>query len=219
MKYTTYQEEDQIISRTDYINERNKVNKSDDNESINTTILRILLFDSKNNNFEDENILIGREQNKDIYCICIRNQNLNEIYLEKKGNRNGVIYKTFVLITREECEKILTGEIEWLKNHEIQIFNDLYLQITINQLIPKTIVDYKREIHKLNDKSFVVFDKSIKTARVEGLNFFDSKLVLVEKLSKGSIILRYKQELVIPSVVSSILALSESFKTKLAFSI
>ena len=67
------------------------------------------------------------------------------MYLEKKYQQNGVFFKTCEEVTEAECRNILDGKVEWMKNHKKQIFQDFYLQYTLNKIEPWHITEYERD--------------------------------------------------------------------------
>ncbi|MBQ3055094.1 MAG: polyphosphate polymerase domain-containing protein [Oscillospiraceae bacterium] len=67
------------------------------------------------------------------------------IRLEKKSKINGLCSKESCRMTAEECQKILTGEIEFLKSSESELMNEFYAKMKYQLLRPTCIVAYTRE--------------------------------------------------------------------------
>lgn len=67
------------------------------------------------------------------------------IRLEKKSKINGLCNKVSCRITAEECQRIVDGDIEFMKNSEYELMRELYSKMKYQLLRPKCIVAYTRE--------------------------------------------------------------------------
>ena len=67
------------------------------------------------------------------------------IRLEKKSKINGLCNKVTCRITAEECQKIIDGDIEFMKDSEFELMRELYSKMKYQLLRPKCIVAYTRE--------------------------------------------------------------------------
>lgn len=67
------------------------------------------------------------------------------IRLEKKSKINGLCNKVSCRITAEDCQRIIDGDIEFMKNSEVELVRELYLKMKYQLLRPKCIVAYTRE--------------------------------------------------------------------------
>ena len=67
------------------------------------------------------------------------------IRLEKKSKINGLCNKVTCRITAEECQKIIDGDIEFMKDSEFVLMQELYSKMKYQLLRPKCIVAYTRE--------------------------------------------------------------------------
>ena len=67
------------------------------------------------------------------------------IRLEKKSKINGLCNKVTCRITAEECQKIIYGDIEFMKDSEFELMRELYSKMKYQLLRPKCIVAYTRE--------------------------------------------------------------------------
>ncbi len=67
------------------------------------------------------------------------------IRLEKKSKINGLCNKQSVPITKEECQKIIDGDIDFLLSSNEELFRELYAKMHFQLLRPKCIVAYTRE--------------------------------------------------------------------------
>ncbi len=77
----------------------------------------------------------------------LRYYNLDPGYirLEKKSKINRLTDKQSCPITKEECERILTGDIAFLASSGQELMRELYAKIRLYGLAPKSVVDYTRK--------------------------------------------------------------------------
>ena len=67
------------------------------------------------------------------------------IRLEKKSKINGLCNKVSCRITAEECQRIIDGDIEFMKDSQYELLRELYAKMKYQLLRPKCIVAYTRE--------------------------------------------------------------------------
>ena len=67
------------------------------------------------------------------------------IRLEKKSKINGLCNKVTCRISAEKCQKIIDGDIEFMKDSEHELMRELYSKMKYQLLRPKCIVAYTRE--------------------------------------------------------------------------
>lgn len=67
------------------------------------------------------------------------------IKLEKKSKINGLCNKESVVITAEECQKIIDGDIDFLLESNNNLMRELYAKMHYQLLRPRCIVAYRRE--------------------------------------------------------------------------
>jgi len=67
------------------------------------------------------------------------------IHLEKKSKVNGLGTKYSANLTREQAQKIVDGDIDWMLNDPQPLVQELYCKMRYQGMRPRTIVDYTRE--------------------------------------------------------------------------
>ena len=67
------------------------------------------------------------------------------IRLEKKSKINGLCNKQNCRITKDECQRIIDGDFEFLLHSEHELLRELYAKMKYQLLRPKCIVAYTRE--------------------------------------------------------------------------
>lgn len=153
---------------------------------------------------------------RDKFRIRFYNDNHDFIRLEKKSKMNGLCLKDSEQITKEECLKIINGDIEFLKDSGKYLFEDLYAEMKGNILKPKTIVDYKREayIYPIGNVR-ITFDKSIRTG-LNCINLFDNKLPTIESINNKVIVLEVKFDEFMPQIIHDIVQVRERRPTSIS---
>ena len=110
------------------------------------------------------------------YRIRIYNNNDKFIKLERKKKFGSYIYKESAPLTREEVEKILNGEYEFLLRSQYPLCQEFYVECTCNMMRPKTIVDYDRVPWIMDEGTVrITFDMDVRAA-VGSYDIFDSTL-------------------------------------------
>lgn len=105
-------------------------------------VIRSLYFD----NYRDKALFekVDGTAPRAKYRIRIYNGSDNVINLEKKIKTRDLIRKVQVRLTRDECDRIISGDIDWMLGDARELVTELYLQIRENVLRPKTLVEYTR---------------------------------------------------------------------------
>ena len=170
--------------------------------------IRSLYFDDMKNTalFEKQAGVLTRKK----YRIRIYNINSDVIKLEKKGRVGQFIHKESATLSKEEFDKIVVGDIDFLKNKKNKLLTEFYIDMTINRYKPEVIVDYVREayIHKLNNIR-ITFDKFLKTGLYE-TDIFDKNIPTVDVIEEPKMILEIKYDHFLPDFIRSILQISSS---------
>lgn len=100
--------------------------------------------------FDDLRDKVLREKLDGVSCrekfrIRYYNDDLSMIRLEKKTKKGGLGSKESVLLTAEEAQSLVDGNLDWMPHSGRPLVVELYRKMTAEGLQPKTIVDYTRE--------------------------------------------------------------------------
>ena len=161
--------------------------------------IRSLYFD----NFNDKALMekISGFNNREKFRIRFYNHNHSFIRLEKKSKSNGLCYKSSAPLTKEECEKILNGDIEFLKDSSKDVLKEFYCKLKYQCLKPKTIVDYTREAYIFNTGNVrITFDTNIKSG-LYSTNIFNPELPTLGLVNENPIILEVKYDNFLPDII------------------
>lgn len=139
--------------------------------------------------------------NREKFRIRYYNDNLDFIKLEKKSKINGLCLKVSASISKEECQKILDGDIEFLRESPKKLFNELYVKIKNQLLRPKTIVDYMREAYIWNIGNVrITFDKRIKSGMMSN-DFLNQDVVTADVIPDNMMVLEVKWDEYLPGII------------------
>lgn len=176
----------------------------DNGDENNSYHIRSLYFDDK-----DEKALVDKmagveERNK--FRIRIYNFSDEIIRLEKKIKRGQYIAKKSMTLTRREYEAILAGRPEFLLRRKEDLAREMFLEMRLNQLRPRVVVDYMREAYVMPYESVrITFDKELKSGRPTG-SIFDRSLPVIPIADADTMILEVKFNRYLPDYVRGVLA-------------
>ena len=105
--------------------------------------IRSLYFDNSDDKALREKIDGVNMREK--FRIRLYNCDSSVIHLEKKSKRNGLGTKYSALLTAEQAQKIVDGDIDWMLRSDHPLIQELYCKMRYQEMRPKTIVDYTRE--------------------------------------------------------------------------
>lgn len=173
-------------------------------------LIRSLYFDTP-----DDKALIEKitgVDNREKFRLRFYNHDTNFVRLEKKSKINGFTNKISSPISKNQCELIQKGEIEWLYTSGNKLFMELYSKIVHQRLMPTTVVDYEREAYIYKPGNVrVTIDSSIRTG-LRSTNFFDKNLPTIEALDNNLSVLEVKYDNFLPEVIGDIVQIGERHK-------
>ncbi len=196
------------INYSDYIILRNRlriVMKPDSNVRPDGTYrIRSLYFDNADDKVLREKI--NGFDNREKFRIRYYNQDYDFIRLEKKSKIHGLCSKESVQLTRKQCEDILEGNLQWMKESNIPLLVDLYTKMQYQQLKPKVLVDYIREpfIYEPGNVR-VTLDSEIRSG-LYNKNLFDEESLSI-MVPDNQIILEVKYDEFLPEIIENMVQL------------
>ena len=152
MKYLTYYENDEIISTKDYKEAVAKLRMKNRKDTVQKYILHKYAFSFCLPDVEDSSQ----------YYLCKKKSDSLQVYLEKKSVQGNLVCKQREEISEQEGEQILRGEIQWMKEDEMTLVRDFYLQSTLNELRYSHMMEFVREVYHYDKQDYVVFDKAVR---------------------------------------------------------
>ena len=95
------------------------------------------------------------------FRIRYYNGDTSYIVLEKKSKFGGLTSKSDCVISADEAQRTVDGDIEWMKERGDPLCTELYVKMIYERLAPKTIVDYTRRayvFHAGNVRATIDYD-------------------------------------------------------------
>lgn len=176
--------------------------------------IRSLYFENYDNKVLKEKI--NGVNHREKFRIRFYNDDDSFIRLEKKSKMNSLCKKESIEIARDECEKIIKGDLQFLLLSEKKLFNELYYKMKTQLLKPKTIVDYNREAYTYKAGNVrITFDKNVCTG-VNSIKLFEKNLKTVKVSENNSIILEVKYDEFLPEIIQDIIQTNNSRQTAIS---
>ena len=172
--------------------------------------IRSLYFDDYHNKalFEKLDGTDPREK----FRIRIYNRQDDYICVEKKIKKGELTQKLQCRITREQCDAILRGDIDWLWRQGDGVLADLYVHMR-EGMAPKTIVEYDRIPFVYAPGNVrVTIDRSIRSGTASTNLFGDIPMVPVTPFD----VLEVKYDAYLPEIVRMLTAGLESGRTSVS---
>lgn len=173
--------------------------------------IRSLYFDDRMENAYEEK-LAGTDERKK-YRIRIYNLEDSVIRLECKRKEGQYINKISAGLTRQETDKLIAGEYDFLKMRKEQVCKDFYLECALNGMKPAVIVDYEREpyVYAYGDVR-ITFDEHVRGGVFEP-QLFDKALPVMEVLEPGQLIMEVKFTEYLPELIRDLLQVDDCIYT------
>lgn len=165
--------------------------------------VRSLYFD----NLEDQVLMekLDGVNNREKLRIRYYNNDTSYIKLEKKSKSNGLCNKQLIVLSKEQCELIIHGDIHWLRESGEPLLLDLFIKMNYLQLRPKTVVDYQREAFVYRPGNVrITIDSDLKTG-LFSKDIFNMSLPTISTVKPGTAILEVKYDEFLPDIISDII--------------
>ena len=134
------------------------------------------------------------------FRIRYYNGNTDQIHLEKKSKWNGLGTKDRTLLTADEAQRIVDGDLSWMIGSDRTLVQELYVKMNSQGLRPKTIVDYTREPFVYAPGNVrVTLDYNIRTGLL-CTDFLNPDCITIPA-GAGETILEVKWDEYLPSVI------------------
>ncbi len=173
--------------------------------------IRSLYFD----NYQDK---VLREKldgiaERDKFRLRVYGGSFDAIRLEKKSKRDGLGWKRSTWISRTECQDLIEGRTEGLKDREDPLVQEFLRTCDSLLLRPSTIVDYRREayVHPAGNVRITI-DSDLRTG-LRSKDFLNPDLPLIPTDAPGTCILEVKFDGFLPDFISDLVQLGDRQST------
>lgn len=199
------------ITENDYLTLRRRIATilKQDKHSIDQKgyLIRSLYFDNiHDHDLVHKNYGILRRKK---FRIRIYNDSDKVIKLEKKSRQGEYILKDSAEITRDEYERLLKWDYEFLKEKgkENKIYKEFYHYLNSEYMRPRVIVDYIREAYIGTIGNVrITFDKELSVV-INSTDLFNKENISQEVLQHPVMILEVKYDEFLPDYIRKLLQL------------
>lgn len=168
-------------------------------------LIRSLYFDNASDKALREKLDGVNKREK--FRIRYYNGDTSLIRLEKKCKVNGLCLKNGITLSKEQAQKLVTGNYDWMIDSGEKLIQELYSKIMSQGLRPKTIVDYIREPFVFRPGNVrVTIDYNIRTS-LNCADFLDTKVITIP-VDNNIMILEVKWDEFLPDIISDVVQLS-----------
>lgn len=206
MEYSTYYEERNTITVGKYRKMQQKMLENEPQYRMEKCTLRKLKF-------------IGNESQaaQAEYSICMKNREEGQIFLVKKYTQNGLHFKSSLKISKEECQRMLNSDLEWMRGHKKDLLADFYLQITLNHLSPGYLTEYEQEVHHGRKGDYIIFCRRIDRAVGITNRLFENPEIVIPCLDEEKVLVTYKKMVKLPKIFGRLFTGQDGLPAEAAF--
>lgn len=202
--YINYADALQLRSRLSHVVSRDKNDRQGQGYRV-----KSLYFDNYSDKALKEKINGVNDREK--FRLRLYSNNVNFIRLEKKSKSSGICFKESTMVSKEECKRLLDGDIDVLKENGSPLCLELHSKMHYQQLRPKNIVDYRREafVYPMGNVR-VTLDYDIRTS-YNIHDFLTDKLIPIP--ISGVYILEVKYDNFLPEIIRGLVSLASRKNT------
>ena len=196
-----------ILNYEDYISIQAKLKsimRLDSNCTNGSYEIRSLYFDDFNDTALKEKINGVNKREK--FRIRYYNHDSSFIKLEKKCKLNSLGQKYSSKLTKEEVDKIIDNDIDFLLSKDNPLVKELYFKMNSYLLRPKVLVDYTREPYILEEGNVrITLDSNLRTG-LDSIDIFNKDLLTIPT-DPGIYLLEVKYDEYLPNIIRDIVQL------------
>ncbi len=143
--------------------------------------------------------------NREKFRIRLYNIDDTFIQLEKKSKVNGLCNKQSTALSREQSQRILSGDVSWMAESTEPLIFEFYSKIQFQRLKPRTIVDYWREAYIFPYGNVrITFDSDIRTG-LYATGLFDKDIPTLSVSEPGVLLLEVKYDNFLPDLMRDLI--------------
>ena len=138
------------------------------------------------------------------FRIRMYNGESGTLHLEKKVKKGGLGTKYACSMAPDELERMLAGDLDWMKDESRPLMQELYVRMKGELLRPKTIVAYRREPYIYGPGNVrVTFDFDIRSG-VCARDMLSGRTALVPA-APDQVLMEVKYDAFLPDIIRMIL--------------
>lgn len=198
MEYVTYREESDMVPYDKYRLIKQAIEQRDPKVKKETYNVRKLRFSG-----------IKTQETVPDYSICVKDQDQDQIYLEKKYRQGGIYHKQLYHLSRTEYDRILKGDLDWMRAKDDKIMTEFYLQLVLNHFSPISVTEYKGVQIVGKKEGQITFYKSIKRAVGGRRDLFTKPDMVISCLDEDKVMVSYKKAVKLPDIIMNMMHLQD----------
>ena len=143
---------------------------------------------------------LNGQEVREKFRIRYYNGDTSYIMLEKKSKYNTLCGKKAVRITKEECQRLIDGDFQWLMDDKRPLCQELYIKMQSQLLRPRVIVDYTRRAFVYGPGNVrVTIDDEVRSG-LSAIHMFDPVQTVPADI-RHPIILEVKYDAYLPDII------------------
>ena len=145
------------------------------------------------------------------FRIRYYNDDLTFITLEKKMKIDNLCLKYDASVTEEECRKILSGDLTFMKEHKEELVRELYAKMMFQRLKPRVLVSYVREPYIYPPGNVrITFDSQIRTSLYTN-NFLTGSVFDISATdTPQDMLLEVKYDAFLPEIIQDLIQMKDT---------
>lgn len=177
-------------------------------------LVRSIYFDDCNDTALKEKLIGVKYREK--LRIRTYDSKASLIKLEKKVKNNDLGYKEGAALSREECQNILHGSYDFLKDRPEMVCRQLYTRMKTRLFKAKTIVQYEREAYVWEPgRVRITIDSKLQTG-LNSMEFLNFAIPLTPVIDNDVSILEIKYDDFLPAHISNLLQMDSRQRAALS---
>ncbi|MBF7096626.1 polyphosphate polymerase domain-containing protein [Alkalibacter sp. M17DMB] len=187
-----------------------RILKKDEHASGDTYLVKSLYFDTVYD--EALNEKLSGDPTREKFRIRFYNNDIKFLRLEKKVKFYNKGYKLSAKLEEDEAEKIIRGDLEFLKYSNEDLLREFYIKNRIKLIKPKVVIAYEREAYIFRPgNTRVTLDFNIKSSMMPDDFFCEDKVLMTTEINKC--VLEVKFDQYIPDIIRDLVQIEETTTT------
>ena len=149
MSYNIYCEVNSMLELKEYFSFRKQCKNAKGWNFLDRRVIREIYFGRKDIPDQWENTTgkkyLPLKSEKGIIYQMVREGRSEEIFLNQIRYQKGYYYQNSIRLTKEQCRKILDGDIDWMKDYEDTLLYDFYFHSLHNNVVYLKMTELIRE--------------------------------------------------------------------------
>lgn len=154
-----------------------------------------------------------KTEDKVVYRIVMKNKDAHHLHLTAEMKTEGQVCRKAVWLLKEDCIRILDGDIEWMKEMEDAVFYDFYYQIRYGGYRPIEVTEVTSHFYYFPKQNYtVILETSKKKSDQPAEQFFSDNWSGEEQQKTGRVRAIYRREQILPKQTEEFLNITNELE-------